>query len=70
MQVFSVGGPSGRFPVACVESEGDHPSVVPLYVFKIGNSYAAMDRSTPRQPAYWVIFFTPLWAFTTILRMW
>ena len=45
------------------------PWQVPLYVFKIGTSYAAMDRSTPRQPAYWVIFFTPLWAFTTILRM-
>jgi hypothetical protein len=43
---------------------------VPLYVFKIGTSYATMDRSTPNQPAYWVKFFTPLWGFTTILRIW
>lgn len=41
----------------------------PLYVFKIGTSYAALDRGTPNQPAYWVIFFTAAWAFTTVLRM-
>jgi len=41
----------------------------PLYVFKIGTSYAAMDRSTPSQDAYWVMFFTSGWAFTVPLRM-
>lgn len=41
----------------------------PLYVFKIGTSYAAMDRSTPNQDAYWVMFFTSAWAFTVPLRM-
>jgi len=46
------------------------PWQVPLYVFKIGTSYATMDRSVPNQPAYAVMFFTPLWAYTTQLRMW
>lgn len=41
----------------------------PLYVFKIGSSFAAMDRSTPNQPAYWVIFLSPLWAYKAVLRM-
>ncbi|MGZ3372268.1 MAG: hypothetical protein ACXU9Z_03155 [Gemmatimonadaceae bacterium] len=42
----------------------------PLYVFKIGTSYAALDRSTPNRPEYWVIFFTSVWAFTAPLGMW
>jgi hypothetical protein len=41
----------------------------PLYVFKIGASHAAMDRSIPNQSAYWVLFFTSAWAFTVPLRM-
>lgn len=46
------------------------PWQTPLYVFKIGTSYAAMDRSTPNRPEYWVIFFTSAWAFTVPLGMW
>ncbi|HEV7388799.1 MAG TPA: hypothetical protein VGN73_09315 [Gemmatimonadaceae bacterium] len=45
------------------------PWSTPLYVFRIGTSYAAMDRSTLNQPAYWVLFFTSAWAFTVPLRM-
>ncbi len=45
------------------------PWSTPLYVFKIGTSYAAMDRSTPNQSAYWVLFFTSTWAFTVPLRI-
>lgn len=45
------------------------PWQIPLYVFKIGTSYAAMDRSTPNQDAYWIMFFTSAWAFTVPLRM-
>jgi hypothetical protein len=41
----------------------------PLYVFKIGTSYAAMDRTTPNRPEYWVIFFSSAWAFTAALGM-
>jgi hypothetical protein len=45
------------------------PWPAPLYVFKIGTSYAAMDRSDTNADSYWVIFFTSAWAFTTVLRM-
>lgn len=45
------------------------PWQAPLYVFKIGTSYAAMDRSTPNAPAYRVLFFTAVWAHTVALRM-
>lgn len=45
------------------------PWQTPLYVFRIGTSYAAMDRSTPNRPEYWVIFFTSAWAFTAALGM-
>ena len=46
------------------------PWQTPLYVFKIGASYATMDRSIPNQPGYGVMFFTPLWAYTTELTIW
>lgn len=46
------------------------PWQAPLYVFKIGSSYATMDRSNPDQPGYGVMFFTPLWSYKTEMTIW
>jgi hypothetical protein len=46
------------------------PWQTPLYVFKIGTSYATMDRGDPNQTGYGVMFFTPLWEYKTEMTMW
>lgn len=53
-----------------------HPTVTippwqaPLYVFKIGTSYATMDRGDPNQTGYGLMFFTPLWEYKVQMTMW
>jgi hypothetical protein len=43
---------------------------VPLYVFKIGTSYATMDRGNPNQAGFGLMFFTALWAYKTQMTIW
>lgn len=42
---------------------------VPIYVYKIGTSYAAAEPGTDPPAPYWVMFFTSVWGFKAVLRM-
>ncbi len=46
------------------------PTTAPLYVIKIGTSYAVADLNSPSTSEFdWVFIFGPLWEYRGALRM-